>query len=60
MLISLFYLQTISEQINVFTDCIVCQQGPGSSDGIVTGYGLDGSGIGKKTGGGEIFRTRPD
>jgi hypothetical protein len=36
--------------------------GPGSSVGIVTGYGLDGSGIERKKnpGGGDIFRTRPD
>ena len=32
--------------------------GPGSSVGIVTGYGLDGPG--SKAGGGEIFRTFPD
>jgi hypothetical protein len=32
--------------------------GPGSSVGIVTDYGLDGPGI--ESGGGEIFRTRPD
>ena len=33
--------------------------GPGSSVGIVTGYGLDGPGIESRWGG-EIFRTRPD
>jgi hypothetical protein len=33
--------------------------GPGSSVGLVTGYGLDGPGI-ESRGGGEIFRTRPD
>ena len=32
--------------------------GPGSSDGKVTGYGLDG--LGSNPGGGEIFRTCPD
>ena len=32
--------------------------GPGSSVGIATGYGLDGSG--SNPGGGEIFRTCPD
>ena len=32
--------------------------GPGSSVGIVTGYGLDGPG--SNPGGGEIFRTCPD
>ena len=33
--------------------------GPGSSVGIRTGYGLDGPGI-SNSGGGEIFRTCPD
>ena len=32
--------------------------GPGSSVGIVTGYGLNGPG--SNTGGGEIFRSCPD
>jgi hypothetical protein len=32
--------------------------GPGSSDGIATGYGLDGPGIESRSG--EIFRTCPD
>jgi len=35
------------------------RRGPGSSVGIVTGYGLDGPGIESRWGG-EIFRTRPD
>ena len=34
-------------------------RGPGSSVGIVTGYGLDGPGI-KSRWGGEIFRNCPD
>jgi len=36
----------------------VLQGGPGSSVGIVTGYGLDGPG--SNPGGGEIFCTSPD
>jgi hypothetical protein len=34
--------------------------GPGSSVGIATNNGLDGSGIESRLGGGEIFRTCPD
>ena len=34
------------------------QSGPGSVVGIATGYGLDGPG--SNSGGGKIFRTRPD
>jgi hypothetical protein len=45
-------------EINTEHIHITC--GPGSSVGIATGYGLDGPGIEKNPGGGEIFRTRPD
>jgi len=34
--------------------------GPGSSVGIATGYGLDDPGIESRWGGGKIFRTCPD
>jgi hypothetical protein len=38
-----------------------CNCGPGGSVGIVTGYGLDGTGIEKKIpSGGEIFRTHSE
>jgi hypothetical protein len=40
-----------------FSD-LIFRRGPGSSVGITTGYGLDGPG--SNSGGGEIFRTRPD
>jgi len=44
---------TVSTGKNLPTIC-----GPGSSVGIVTGYGLDGPG--SNPGGGEIFRACPD
>ena len=37
---------------------VTCYGGPGSSVGIVTGYGMDGPG--SNPGEGEIFRTCPD
>ena len=41
-----------------FVQADVCEGGRDSSVGIATRYGLDGPGI--ESGGGEIFRTRPD
>jgi hypothetical protein len=41
---------------NIYDPVTLC--GPGSSVGIVTGYGLDGPGIESRWG--EIFRTYPD
>jgi hypothetical protein len=37
---------------------LISVSGPGSSVGIVTDYGMDGPGI--ESGGGAIFRIRPD
>jgi hypothetical protein len=43
--------------VNSYSALTLC--GPDSSDGIATGYGLDGPGIESRRGG-EIFRTCPD
>jgi hypothetical protein len=63
----LFYLQQLDPEKNPdhvpfitnFVLFTIFGSGPGSSVGIVTGYGLDGPGIESRWGG-EIFRTRPD
>jgi hypothetical protein len=53
------------ERETLFKGVVIIIKGPGSSVGIVTGYGLDGPGIEiknitkKNLGVGAIFRTRP-
>ena len=42
-----------------FAEYLGANSGPGSVDGIATGYGLEGPGIESRRGG-EIFRTCPD
>ena len=48
----------VSNLYEFFKQTFLCR-GPGSSVNIVTGYGLDASGIESRCGG-EIFRTCPD
>jgi hypothetical protein len=51
---------TANSLFQLFLVCLYFTDGPGTSVGIATDYGLDGPGIEKNPGGGEIFRTRPD